>query len=107
MDNPEWKQFERLVARIEAALVPKGAVVRSPDRIPDLHTGSMREVDGSIRFKVGSASILITLESRRRAAVQDVTWIEQLATKRENIGADKTIAVSFYTVDGIVFTSLD
>ena len=61
MAYPEWKQFERLVARIEATLVPQGAVVRSPDRIPDLYTGSLREVDGSIRFNVGSASILITL----------------------------------------------
>jgi hypothetical protein len=94
MDYPEWKQFERLVARIEATLAPKGAVVRSPDRIPDLITGSLREVDGSIRLNVGSASILITLESRRRGAVQDDTWIEQLATKKEKIGAAKTIAVS-------------
>jgi hypothetical protein len=94
MAYPQWKQFERLVARIEATLVPQGAVVRSPDRIPDLYTGSLREVDGSIRFNVGSASILITLESRRRGAVQDDTWIEQLATKKEKIGAAKTIAVS-------------
>jgi hypothetical protein len=57
-------------------------------------TGSLREVDGSIRFNVGSTSILITLESRRREAVQDDTWVEQLAKKKEKIGAAKTIAVS-------------
>ena len=85
MVYPEWKQFERLVARIEATLVPKGGVVHSPDRIPDLYTGSLREVDGSIRFNVGSASILITLESRRRGVVQDDTWIEQLSAPRVGI----------------------
>ena len=31
---------------------------------------------------------------RRRSVVQDDTWIEQLATKREKVGAAKTIAVS-------------
>ena len=89
----EWRQFERLVARIERDLAPKGAVVRSPDRLPDLVTGSVREVDASIRFTVGSAPILITIECRRRAAVQDDTWIEQLAAKKEKLGAAKTIAV--------------
>lgn len=82
------------MTRVEAALAPKGAIVRSPDRIPDLLTGSLRQVDGSIRFTVGSVPILITLESRHREAVQDDTWIEQLATKKEKIGAAKTIAVS-------------
>src|SRR5262245_45905855 len=90
----EWREFERLVARIERDLAPRGAVVRSPDRICDLVTGSFREVDASIRFMVGSAPILITIECRHRAAVQDDTWIEQLAAKKEKLGAARTIAVS-------------
>ena len=45
-------------------------------------------------MKVGSVSVLITVECRKRTAIQDTTWIEQLATKKENIGAAKTIAVS-------------
>jgi hypothetical protein len=92
--DKDWREFERLVARIEAVLAPRGAVVRSPDRLPDLLTGSLREVDASIRFTVGSAEILITVECRRRDAVQDDTWIEQLATKKEKLGAARTIAVS-------------
>jgi hypothetical protein len=90
----EWKEFEQLVARIERLLVPKGAVVKSPDHIPDLITGSLREVDASIRMKVGSSDLLMTIECRRRKGTEDDTWIEQLATKREKIGAAKTIAVS-------------
>ena len=89
-----WRQFELLVARIEAALVPTGASVKSPDRIRDLVTGNLREVDASIRMDVGSTTLLITIECRRRRHVQDDTWIEQLATKRQKIGAAKTIAVS-------------
>jgi hypothetical protein len=88
------RQFEKLVARIEGALVPDGAVVKSPDRLLDLFTGELREVDVSIRSKVGSVEVLITVECRDRAKTEDVTWIEQLATKQKHIGATHTIAVS-------------
>lgn len=90
----EWRQFEQLVARIEKAAAPRAAIVKSPDRIRDLITGQMREVDASIRYKVGTADILITVECRKRNRKADDTWLEQLATKRMKLGAAKTIAVS-------------
>ncbi|MDY7095734.1 MAG: restriction endonuclease [Acidobacteriota bacterium] len=90
----EAQQFEQLVARIEAAAAPRGAVVKSPDRIRDLTTGRLREVDASIRYKVGTVDVLITVECRKRSRKADDTWIEQLATKRAKLGAAKTIAVS-------------
>jgi hypothetical protein len=91
---PEWRQFEKLVARIEHALAPSGAVVASPDRIPDKVTGELREVDASIRYKVGTCPVLITIECRDRTSVEDVRWIEQLAEKQRSIGASTTVAVS-------------
>ena len=89
-----WREFEQLVARIETQLAPKGVTVRSPDKIQDKVTGQMREVDASIRYQIGSAPILITIECRERSAVQDDTWIEQLIMKRQKLGAQQTIAVS-------------
>ncbi len=47
-----------------------------------------------MRAKVGTSTVLITIECRKRRAKQDVTWIEQLAAKKANIGAARTIAVS-------------
>jgi hypothetical protein len=92
-DDADWRKFEKLVARIEQVLAPD-AVVKSPDKIKDLVTGSRRDVDASIRLKVGSTQILITVECRKRSRLQDDTWIEQLATKKQKIGAARTIAVS-------------
>lgn len=89
-----WRQFEELVARIEQAASAHGAQVKSPDRIRDLTTGQLREVDASIRQKIGTTEILVTIECRKRGRTEDDTWIEQLATKRQKIGAAKTIAVS-------------
>jgi hypothetical protein len=92
--DPEWREFERLVARIEADAGSRGLVVKSPDRLRCKLTGRLREVDASIRAKVGTTEMLVTIECRRRSKLQDVTWIEQLATKKSSIGADRTIAVS-------------
>ncbi|MCU0650125.1 MAG: restriction endonuclease [Gemmatimonadaceae bacterium] len=89
-----WREFQDLVGRIEQIAAKHGAQVKSPDRVPDLVTGTLREVDASIRQRVGTASVLITVECRRHSTPQDVTWIEQLAAKRRNIGAALTIAVS-------------
>jgi hypothetical protein len=88
------KEFEELAARLETALAPEGAQVKSPDRIRDQFTGQYREVDASIRYTIGSSDILITVECRDRVRTQDVTWIEQLATKRVHVRADRTLAVS-------------
>jgi hypothetical protein len=91
---PAWKQFEQLVARIESDASKEGLTVVSPDRIRCKITGRKREVDASIRGKIGTVDVLITIECRKRHSKQDVTWIEQLATKRDAIGASCTIAVS-------------
>jgi hypothetical protein len=92
--TPEWRQFEKVIARIEHAMAPSGAVVASPDRFRDKVTGEFREVDASIRYKVGTCPVLITIECRDRTSVEDVRWIEQLAEKQRSIGASLTVAVS-------------
>lgn len=82
------------VARIEQQLAGTGVKVTSPDRIKSSITGGKREVDASLRTTIGSLQILITIECRKRKASQDVTWMEQLASKRQAIGAARTIAVA-------------
>lgn len=89
-----WRRFHDLVARIHTALETSGALIKSPDRLRDLQTGKLREVDATIRRKESGREVLITIEARRRKDTQDVTWIEQLSTKRRKVGADATIAVS-------------
>lgn len=88
------RDFEVLVSRIEEWLVPKGATVKSPDYIPDRDTGRLREVDASVRMMCGSVPVLITIECRDRSRKQDVRWIEEIAAKRDSIGASRTVAVS-------------
>ena len=93
-NNLTWREFERAIAVIEEAAAPRGATIKSPDRIRDLTTGELREVDASIRFTVGTVDILITIECQNRSRKANDMWIEQLVTKKLKIGAAKTIAVS-------------
>jgi hypothetical protein len=94
MMTTAWREFEKLIARIEQAMAPSGAEVKSPDHIPDNVTGELREVDASIRYKIGTCPILITIECRDRSSIEDVRWIEQLLEKKRSVGAAMTVAVS-------------
>jgi hypothetical protein len=98
------REFEKLITRIEAALAPKGATVTSPDYITDKVTGARREVDATIRYQIGTVPIIIAIEGRDRKKLQDVTWIEQLAKKRDSLGIAKTIAVSSSPLSASAFT---
>src|SRR5260370_41864414 len=90
----KWREFEKIVARMEASLCPQGIKVTSPDHVRDVVTETSREVDASLRYQIGSSQVLITVEYRDRKGVEDVQWIEQLVTKQRDIRADKCIAVS-------------
>jgi hypothetical protein len=91
---PPGRAFERLVSRIESNLARKGVVIKSPDSLPDSVVGGTREVDVSMRSTVGSAEVLVIIECRDRSRSQDITWIEQVRSKREAVGASMAIAVS-------------
>jgi hypothetical protein len=88
-----WREFEKLVARVEQAMAPSGAEVKSPDRIPDKVTGQLREVDASIRYKVGTCPVLITIECRDRRSIEDAQWIEQLVEETQCRSGDNNRSV--------------
>lgn len=90
---PGWREFEKLVARIEQDSRPLDWIVRSPDKIRSKITGRMREVDASVQRPIKGQKELIVIECRKRSSRQDVTWIEQLATKKTSLGADRLLAV--------------
>jgi len=92
--HAESKEFEQLVARIEQAAAPRGAVVKWNERIPDIQTGTPRQYDVTIRHKVGTVDILVVIEVRKRKEKDDVTWLGILKEQREAAGASKIIGVS-------------
>ncbi len=88
------RPLELLVARLEAVASAGEAEVKSPDFIKGTLSGSQREVDVTVRSKVGSASVLVMFECRDRAGTKDVRWIEEIASKRQDVGANVAVAVA-------------
>jgi len=94
MTTTEWKLFQDRVAEMEPLLNRAGARIESPAWLPDKDTGELREVDVLVQLPYASRPVTITIECRKHKAKQDVRWIEQLAQKRQSVGADRTVAVS-------------
>lgn len=89
-----WREFELLVARLEFSLCPRGAVITSPDRLRDKFSGELREVDATIRYRIGTTDLLLMIECRSRKRAEGSAWIEQLFSKQQAVGASKCVAVS-------------
>jgi len=89
------RELEELVATLEKGLSGTGIKITSPDHIEDKTTKeTKREVDISLKGNVGSCEILVIIECRDHKQRQDIKWIEQIATKKDDINANKAIAVS-------------
>lgn len=88
------RETELILKEIESLSLGDQAQIKSPDLIRDIVTGNKREVDISIKHKMGTHEFLTVIECRNRKGNEDVTWIEQIATKTKNLRANKVIAVS-------------
>lgn len=87
------RALEQLVAELERVLGPTDVTIQSPEFIIGRNSGKRREVDVSLRTKIGSSAMFVMIECRDRQGRQDVTWIEQVAMKQEDVGANKAVAV--------------
>lgn len=88
------RELEKLVAILEKGLNGKDIKVTSPDTIYDKVAEESREIDISLKGNMGSHEMLVIIECRDRKPREDVAWPEQLATKRDHVGANLAIAVS-------------
>lgn len=69
--------------------------ISSPKYLIDKVTGEKREVDVFANYKDESNNERsIVIECRDRNQIQDVTWIEQLITKKNDLGIDLLIAIT-------------
>ena len=86
------RDLEKLVEILERCLQEMDVTITSPDTIPGIISKVSREVDVTLRTPDGS---LIALECRKWTNTkQGVTWIEQLASKKKDLGVQRIFAVS-------------
>jgi hypothetical protein len=83
-----------LLASLESALSNEKITISSPEFLMGRLSGIPREVDVAIHGMVGSSPVLVIMECRDRSSVQGVDWIQEVATKREDVGAHVAVVVS-------------
>jgi len=87
--------FQQLVHLIEHQLAPHEATVTESKMFTDQVTGKPREIDIVIETKVGAHSFVIGIECIDWKDKADVTWVEQIAGKHQDlIEVNKTVAVA-------------
>lgn len=97
------REWEILVAQLETLFAGPGFRVQSPENIRSARTGNIVKVDVTVRGRVGTQDILIAFECRDRKGNQGVDWLQQLATRKQDIGASELVAVSSegFTADAV------
>lgn len=89
--DPKWRRFEKLAFGIYL-LRAEGAEVTFDEQIVGRRTGRSRQVDVCIRFRKQFSSYFAAVECKdERVSIGEV---EELKTKREDIGADRIIVLS-------------
>jgi hypothetical protein len=86
-------ELEVLIEKIERAIASTSMRIKVNDMVRDKY-GDIREVDISIRGQVGTIDIFLIIECRNRTRVQDKRWVEEVASKRDSLQANKAILVS-------------
>lgn len=93
MAKAKWKRFEDLVASIQRQLAPSATVAQN-EKIRGRRTGRLRDIDISVRQKVGQYDILIAIDCkdyRRKINVKDVEAFMGLA---DDVGANQAAMVA-------------
>lgn len=86
------RDLEKLIGILESSLQGTDVTVTSPDIIPGIISKVPREVDVTLRAPDGS---LTAFECRNWTDTkQGVAWIEQLASKKKDLGVQRVFAVS-------------
>ncbi len=87
------REFEELVFWINSCLMGQGTIAQNV-QIPDKDTKQLRQVDILITLKSGPYSPQIMIEVRNHKKKIDVKYIEEVASKKNSIGAAQAAIVS-------------
>jgi len=87
------RSFEQLVARIQES-VHEHAEIRINEKLRDIDTGKLRQVDLTIRLSDGPTEFLGIVEVRDRKRPIGVRYVEEISSKRQSVRADAAFIVS-------------
>jgi len=93
MSTAKWKKFEKLVLKVQKDLAPNATVTRN-DYIEGKITGRKRQVDISVKQKIGHYDILIAIDCKDLSRPVNVKSVEAAIGLFQDIVAHKGVVVS-------------
>jgi len=88
----EWRTYEQLAEKIYSKLDP-AAAVKHDDSIYGHDSGTKRQIDVSIRSKVGTHDILVIVQARDRKRAPNVNDVGEFAAVVQDVRAHKGVMV--------------
>lgn len=85
--------FEQLVARIQES-VHERAEIGINEKLKDIDTGKLRQIDLTIRLSDGPTEFLGIVEVRDRNCPIGIRYVEEISSKRRSVRADAAFIVS-------------
>src|SRR5215831_1699502 len=92
-DDPHWKRFEKLVARMYSTLSAE-ARVKYDDRIVGRMSGIERQIDVSLRTSVPGSDLLLIVQCRDYNRALDVNDVGEFISVVDDVGANKGVMVA-------------
>ena len=89
----QWLEYQELAARIYAELQPYARVTHD-DRILGHDSGSLRQIDVSIRTSIAGHDVLIIVQAKDLRRKVDVNAVGELAQVMRDVRAAKAVLVS-------------
>ncbi|HTV10210.1 MAG TPA: restriction endonuclease [Candidatus Aquilonibacter sp.] len=90
--DPEWKRFEKLVARIHIALC-RDAEVKWSEKLMDT-SGTERQIDVTIRTRTGPHQMLGIIQCKYEKRAVNITEVEAFAMVKKDLNAATAIMVA-------------
>lgn len=91
--EPKWRRFEKLVAQVQKELAPSAQVTHN-DKIRGYNSGEFRQIDTTVKQKVGQYDILIAIDCKDYKSAVDVNEIEGFIGLIRDIRANKGVMVA-------------
>lgn len=91
--EPKWRRFEKLVAQIQRELAPN-ALVTHDDQIKGHNSEELRQIDITVKQKVGQYDILIAIDCKDYQVPVDVKDVEEFIGLIKDIRANKGVMVA-------------
>jgi len=93
MVHKSGKDFEDLVTWIQKSVHERANIIPN-ERVRDIHTNSLRQIDISIRLSDGPTNFFAIVEVRDHKKSINVRYIEEINTKKQSVGANAAFIVS-------------